>query len=94
MTRRKRRNYTATFKAKVALEALKGELTLIEIAERHDIHPNQIQRWKHMLTERAIDVFGGKEKDRKDTEAEIERLHSKIGQLTMEQDFLAKALGR
>ncbi|MFH1852890.1 MAG: transposase, partial [Candidatus Neomarinimicrobiota bacterium] len=48
MTRRKRRNHTAAFKAKVALEALKGEFTLSEIAERYDVHPNQIQRWKSM----------------------------------------------
>ncbi len=94
MTRRKRRNYAATFKAKVALEALKGEYTLSEIAERHDLHPNQIQRWKKMLTDSAVDVFGAGDKARKNTEAEIDKLHSKIGQLTMERDFLAKAFGR
>ena len=94
MTRRKRRNHTSTFKAKVALEALKGEYTLAELAGRYDLHSNQIQRWKKMLTDVAVDVFGTGEKDRKDTEAEIDKLHSKIGQLTMERDFLAKAFGR
>ena len=94
MTRRKRRNHTSSFKAKVALEALKGETTLAEIAERYDVHPNQIQRWKNMLTDGAVDVFGSGDKERKDTEAEIDKLHSKIGQLTMERDFLAKAFGR
>ena len=94
MTRRKRRNHTATFKAKVALEALKGETTLAEIAERYDVHPNQIQRWKNMLADGAVDVFGAGDKERKDTESEIDKLHSKIGQLTMEWDFLAKAFGR
>lgn len=94
MTIRKRRNHTATFKAKVALEALKGEWTLSELAEKHNLHPNQIQRWKNMLTDRAVDVFGSGERHRKDTEAEIDKLHSKIGQLTMERDFLSKALGR
>ncbi len=94
MTRRKRRNHTAAFKAKVALEALRGDFTLTEIAERHDLHPNQIQRWKNDLTARAADVFGADEKDKKDTEAEIDKLHAKIGQLTMERDFLSKALSR
>ena len=94
MTRRKRRNHTSTFKAKVALEALKGEYTHAELAGRYDLHSNQIQRWKNMLTDGAVDLFGTGEKDRKDTEAEIDKLHSKIGQLTMERDFLAKAFGR
>lgn len=94
MTRRKRRNHTVTFKAKVALEAVKGELTLAELAERFDLHPNQIQRWKNDLIAGAEDVFGSVEKERQDTDAEIEKLHAKIGQLTMERDFLSKALGR
>ena len=94
MTRRKRRNHASTFKAKVALEALKGEYTLAELAGRYDLHSNQIQRWKNMLTDGAVDVFGVREKDRKDTEAEIDKLHSKIGQLTNERDLLAEAFGR
>ena len=77
-----------------SLEALKGEYTLAELAGRYDLHSIQIQRWKNMLTDGAVDLFGAWEKDRKDTEAEIDKLHSKIGQLTMERDFLAKAFGR
>jgi len=94
MTRRKRRNHSASFKAKVAIEALREELTMTELAEKYDLHPNQIQRWKKDLIDGAEDVFGAGEKERKDTEAEIDKLHSKIGQLTMERDFLSKALGR
>ena len=90
MIRRKRRNHASTFKAKVALEALKGEYTLTELADRYDSHSNQIQYWKMMLTDGAVDLFGAGEKDRKGTEAEIDKLHSKIGQLTMERDFLAE----
>ena len=94
MTKRKRRNHTAGFKAKVALEALSNDHTLAEIAEKHDVHPNQIQRWKNMLTSGADEVFGEGEKIKKDTSVEIDKLHAKIGQLTMERDFLAKAFGR
>ena len=94
MAKRKRRNHSSSFKAKVALEALRGELTLSEIAEKYALHTNQIQRWKHDLVEGAADVFGGNKQERKDTETEIEKLHAKIGQLTMERDFLSKALSR
>lgn len=94
MTRRKRRNHSSAFKAKVALEALKGESTLTEIAEKYDLHPNQIQRWKNDLIAGAAEVFGSNKKERKTTEAEIEKLHAKIGELTMERDFLSKAFSR
>lgn len=94
MTRRKRRNHSSAFKAKVALAALREESTLAELSERYDLHPNQIQRWKNELINGASEVFGSNEKERKDTDVEIDKLHSKIGQLTMERDFLSKALGR
>ena len=95
MTRRKRRNHASTFKAKVALEALKGEYTLAELAGRYDLHSNQIQRWKKMLTDGTVDLFGDGEKGWKDTEAEIDKLHSKIGQLTIGMRFFSrKAFGR
>jgi len=94
MPRRKRRNHGSSFKAKVALEALREERTLTELAEKYDLHPNQIQRWKRDLIDGAEYVFGASEKERKDTEAAMEKLHAKIGQLTMERDFLSKALGR
>ena len=94
MTIRKRLNHTSTFKVNVAPEALKGEYTLAELAGRYDLHSKQIQCWNKMLTDGAVDLFGTGEKDRKDTEAEIDKLHSKIGQLTMERDSLAeKRLG-
>ena len=93
MTKRKRRNHSSKFKAKVAIEALREEMTMSELAEKYDLHTNQISRWKRDLVSGAEDVFGGHERNKKDSEAEIDKLHSKIGQLTMERDFLSKALG-
>ena len=91
---KKRRNHSATFKAKVALDALKGDKTLSELASHYELHPTQIQQWKKQLLEGSKDVFGASEKERKHVESEIKELHAKIGQLTMERDFLAKAFGR
>ena len=76
MTRRKRRNHSSAFKAKVALAALKGERTL---AEQFDVHPNQIQDWKKRLVEGAEDVFGGNAVEAQHNEKEVEKLHAKIG---------------
>ena len=84
MTRRKRRNHSSAFKAKVALSALKGERTLAELAEQFDVHPNQIQDWKKRLVEGAEDVFGGNAVEAQHNEKEVEKLHAKIGQLAME----------
>jgi transposase len=90
--KRPRRNHGAAFKAKVALEAIKGEQTIVELAERFQVHPNQITEWKKQLMERAEEVFT---KDKKTTEGpSIKELHAKIGQLSMENDFLSVALGR
>ena len=94
MTRRKRRNHSPAFKAKVALAAISGDRTLAELAEQYDVHPNQIQDWKRRLLDSAEDVFGGNAVETQHTEREIEKLHAKVGQLTMEKDFLSKFLGR
>jgi transposase len=91
--KRKRRNHKPEFKAQVALAALKGDLTLAELAEKFDVHPNQISDWKSQLQNNAIQAFGG-EKASGDAETQIKTLHAKIGQLTMENDFLEKGLTR
>ncbi len=91
---KKRRNHSTTFKAKVALEAIKGEKTMSELSTRFGLHPTQIQHWKKQLLKGAEDIFGGSEKNRNNYESEINKLHTKIGQLIMERDFLAKAFGR
>ncbi len=95
MTRRKRRNHSPGFKAKVAMAALRGDKTLAELAQHYDVHPNQIQDWKKRLRAGAEQLFdqGGAEPGT-DREAKLAELHEKIGELTMERDFLSKALGR
>lgn len=93
MPRRPRRNHSPAFKAKVALEAIKGEEPVIVIAERFDVHPNQITKWKRQLLEGAAAVFGETEQE-KEQGPTIAELHAKIGELTMECDFLSGALGR
>ena len=90
---KKRRNHSASFKAKVALEAVRGEKTISELSSHFSLHPNQIQQWKKQLIEASKDVFGSSEKKRKNFESEVKDLHAKIGQLTMERDFLSKAFG-
>jgi transposase len=91
MAKRTRRNHGAAFKAKVAVEAVKGEQTLTELAQRFQVHPNQIAMWKKQLLDRASEVF---DKDKKSPEPDMKELHAKIGRLTMENDFLSVALGR
>ena len=95
MSKTKRNRYSAEFKAKVAREALKEEATIAEIAARFNIHPNQVSEWKKQAIEGLRDVFTGKH-GRNDAahEAQMKELHAKIGQLTMERDFLGRAFGR
>ncbi len=91
----KRRNFSAAFKAKVALEALRGDATLAELAARHRVHPNLITKWKRQAGEGMVEVFSGKPARRDGAHAaEIKELHAKIGELTIEKDFLSKAFGR
>ena len=90
MTRRKRRNHSPVFKGQVAVAALKGDKTLAELAQQFDVHPNQIADCKTQLMDRSAQVFG--ENTAKAAEPDIKTLHAKIGQLTLENDFLEHAL--
>jgi transposase len=92
MSKRPRRNHTASFKAKVALSAVKGEKTLAELAQQFDVHPNQITQWKVQLLEGAAGVFGKGKNEAVASSADLKSLHAKIGELTLENDFLEGAL--
>jgi transposase len=93
MTRRRR--FTADFKAKVALEALRGDRTIQEIAVKHKVHPNQVSTWKRQAMDGLGEVFSnGAARAGRDHEVEVHDLHAKIGQLTVERDFLAGGLKR
>jgi len=91
----KRKRYSAEFKAKVALEALRGELTVSQLATKHGVHQTLIGDWKRQAMDGLATVFSGKA-DAKEgmREEDVEKLHAKIGQLVVERDFLAKASGR
>jgi transposase-like protein len=90
-----RRRFTAEFKAKVALEALRGDRTIQEIAARHKVHPNQVSTWKRQAMDGLGAVFSNRaDQARQDHEAEVRDLHAKIGELTVERDFLARGFKR
>ncbi len=91
MSRRPRRNHAPAFKAKVALEAAKDESTLTELAQRFDVHPNQITQWKQQLLDRVTEVFEPSISPAA-RPVDVTTLHAKIGQLTLENDFLEGAL--
>ena len=80
------------FKARVTLEALKGEQTLAQLAAQHDVHPNQITSWKSQLLENAATIFGAGLGEAAAERDQIRELHEKIGELTVERDFLDRAL--
>ena len=95
MSRGTRKRYSAEFKAKVALEAIRGELTLAELGARHGIHQTMIAAWKRQAIEGLSATFSGKtEASAGISEGEVAKLHAKIGQLVVERDFLSKAFGR
>lgn len=91
--KKSRRKFSPSFKAKVALEAIKDQLTLQEIASKFDIHPTQISTWKREFIENASKAFESKSKS-DDTDKEKSALYSKIGQLQVENDFLKKVLDK
>jgi transposase-like protein len=90
MSRRPRRNHSPEFKAKVALAAIRGDKTLAELAQQFDVHPNQITDWKNQLLTNAGDIFGSSKKT--EPAVDIKTMQAKIGELTLENDFLEKAL--
>ena len=90
-----RRRFAGDFKARVALEALRGDKTIQEIAAKHKVHPNQVSAWKRQAVESLSSVFSnGVERERQDHQSEIRDLHAKIGELTVERDFLSGGLKR
>jgi transposase len=90
-----RRRFSADFTAKVALEAIRGERTIAELAMSYQLHPNQITQWKRQAIEKLAGVFDDKTSSlQMSREAEVTKLHAKIGQLVVERDFLANAFDR
>jgi transposase len=95
MSKSKRKRYSSEFKAKIALDALKGDETASQLASKYGVHPTQVTQWKSQAKQGLSEVFLGKaDRKEKDHESEVKELHAKIGQLTVERDFLAKAFGR
>ena len=96
--KRSRRNHSPAFKAKVALQAIRGDKTLTELAQQHQVHPTQITTWKQQLLEHAAELaaelFANGQSLAEDSQQRVQELHAKIGELTMERDFLSSALGR
>lgn len=90
-----RRKHSPSFKARVAIEALKGEETIAQLASRFDVHPSQIHKWKKELTDGATDIFSNSRGQKKlDNHQLVAQLYQQIGQLKVERDFLENVLGR
>ena len=90
-----RRRFSAEFKTRVALDALSGEHTLSELASKYGVHPNQVSQWKKQAKEQIAAGFAGKApKGQRSEEVRIKELHAKIGQLTVEKDFLKQAFAK
>ena len=94
MNRRPRRNHSPAFKAKVALAAIKGDRTIAQLAEHFDVHPNQITAWKTQLEGNASGIFGSGSGAPATPAVDVKSLHAKIGELTLENDFLSGALDK
>lgn len=92
--KRSRRNHSAKFKARIALEALKGDASLAQLASRHGVHTTQIAIWRKQLLDRAGEVFENGHAGAEDAERRIRELQAKVGELVLENDFLSGALGR
>lgn len=92
--KKSRRNHAPAFKAKVALEAAKEERTITELSREYGVHVNQIRAWKRQLLDGAVDVFESSSDNRRDQDAVVKDLHAKIGELTVERDFLFSKLKR
>lgn len=92
--KKSRRNHSPAFKARVALAALAGDKTVAEVAQHYQVHPNQVSTWKSQLVERAAQVFGAEATEPPELSPIVKELHAKIGELSMENDFLSGALGK
>ena len=90
--RKARRKFTSEFKSKVAIEALKERYSLSELAERFELHPNQISQWKQEFLEKSKDIFDKKSSKSKEDQVDLDTLYTKIGQLEVERDYLKKNL--
>ena len=94
MSKATRNRYSAGFKAKVAMDAIRGELTISQIGAKHGVHQTMVNAWKRQAIDNLSTVFEQKSDFGKNRDADVEKLHAKIGQLVVERDFLAKAFGR
>jgi transposase len=94
MSKSTRNRYSAEFKAKVALDAIKGELTISQLGAKYGVHQTMINAWKKQAIDKLSTIFAHKSDVEKTRDGDVEKLHAKIGQLVVERDFLAKAFGR